>query len=109
MLTPEELSRKTAAITGVEWGRTIPSSMSCWPECERQTSALTDEYRLLYGGIDSDGITERALDLTSVMAAVARTHAIQMSCPIVMRELYLLPDADRRLFSGIDKNVTPSR
>ena len=107
LLTPEELSRKTAAVTGVEWRRTI--NANCWPRCERRLSALTDEYRLLYGGIDSDGVTERARDLTSVMAAVARTHATQMSCPIIMREFYLLPDAERRLFSGIDKNVTPSR
>ena len=109
LLTPEELSRKTAAITGVEWGRSIGTGTRCWGECERRPSALTRWYRGLYGGIDSDGITKRARDLTSVMAAVAKTHATQMSCPIIMRELYLLPDTDRRLFSGIDRNVTPSR
>ena len=106
LLTPEELARKTAALTGVQWGRHI--RVNCWPRCERRPSALTDEYRLLYGGIDSDGITERARDLTSVMAAVARTHATQMSCPIIFREFYLLPDAERRLFSGIDRDVTPT-
>ena len=106
-LTPEELSRKTAALTGVEWGRTI--GINCWPECERRPSALTDDFRLLYGGIDSGGITERARDITSVMAGVALRHAVQSSCLIVMRDLYLLPDADRRLFAGIDPNVTPPR
>ena len=69
---------------------------------------MTDEYRLLYGGIDSDGITERARDITSVMEGVARTHALEVSCPVVMRELYLLPDAERRLFSGIDPFVIPT-
>ena len=107
LLTPEELSRKTAALTGVEWGRSI--GIGCWPECERRPSALTDDFRLLYGGIDSGGITERARDITSVMAGVAQRHAVQSSCLIVMRDLYLLPDADRRLFAGIDPNVRPPR
>ena len=107
LLTPEELSRKTAALTGVEWGRHI--RINCWPECERRPSALAGDFRLLYGGIDSGGITERARDITSVMAGVVRRHAVQSSCLIVMRELYLLPDADRRLFAGIDQYVTPPR
>ena len=103
LLTPEELARKTAAVTGVQWGRRIATNVYDvqWP------NELTEAYRLLYGGIDSDGIPERSRDMTTVMASVARTHATRLSCPIVMRELYLLPDAERRLFSGIDTNVTP--
>ena len=106
LLTPEELARKTGAITGVQWGRHIRTG--CWPECAHLPNALTSEYRLLYGGIDSDGITERARDITSVMAGVARRHAEEVSCPVVMREVYLLPDAERRLFAGIDPRVTPA-
>ena len=106
LLTPEELARKTAAITGVQWGRHIRTN--CWPECNRVPNALTSGYRLLYGGIDSDGITERVRDITSVMAGVAKRHATQVSCPVVMREVYLLPDAQRRLFAGIDPYVTPT-
>ena len=105
LLTPEELSRKTAALTGVEWGRSIKAH--CWPECSQRPSALTEQFRLLYGGIDSDGIPERARDLTSVMAGVAKSQATQMACPIIMREFFLLPDSERWLFSGIDRNVTP--
>ena len=105
LLTPEELARKTAAITGVQWGRSIRTR--CWPECERLPNALTDDYRLLYGGIDSGGVTERARDVTSVMAGVAKRHAAVVGCSAVMREIYLLPDAQRRLFSGIDPYVTP--
>ena len=68
---------------------------------------MTDAYRLLYGGIDSGGVTERARDITSVMAGVAKRHAVQVSCPIVMREVYLLSDENRRLFASIDPYVTP--
>ena len=106
LLTPEELSRKAAALTGVEWGRWRHPARK--PHRQR-TAALTDDegYRLLYGGIDSDGITTRARDMTSVMAGVAKAHAAQMSCPVVLRELYLLPDGQRRLFAGITPAVSP--
>ena len=103
LLTPEELDRKTAALTGYQWGRRI----SAHATANRLHSELSERYRLLYGGIDSDGVTERTRDITSVMAGVAERHAAMVSCPVVMRELYLLPDADRRLFAGIDREVTP--
>ena len=104
LLTPEELNRKTAAIAGYQWGRQPRINRGA----ERGTrTRLTDEYRLLYGGIDSDGITERARDITSVMAGVAKRHAVQVSCPVVMRDFFLLPEAKRRLFGRIDRYVTP--
>ena len=106
LLTPEELARKTDAVTGIQWGRSI--SLFPWePLIQRRYNALTRTYRLLYGSIDSDGVTERARDITSVMAGVARRHAAEMSCPVVVRELYLLPDGERRLFGGFDPGVTP--
>ena len=106
LLTPEELARKTAALTGFQWGRWYNETS---PPSEQRLSRLTDrnEYRLLYGGIDSDGITERARDLTSVMAGVAKSHAMESSCPVVLREFYLLPEEDRRLFTAIDTVVSP--
>ena len=105
LLTPEELARKTAAITGVQWGRELGRDRPSYSG--RRPSALTGDYRLLYGGIDSDGITERARDVTSVMAGVAKRHAVQVSCPVVLREFYLVPEAERRLFAGIDRYATP--
>ena len=102
LLTPEELARKTAALTGFQWGRRFRE----WPPLGLQ-SHLSDDYGLLYGGIDSDGITERARDLTAVMDGVARRHAAQVSCPVVVREFYLGTEADRRLFDGIGQDVTP--
>ena len=106
LLTPEELAHKTDTITGFQWGRWEHPSARPF---RQQTNALADvqAYRLLYGGIDSNGITDRSRDLTSIMAGVARTHATESSCPIVFREFYLLPDGDRRLFGGIHKNVSP--
>ena len=99
LLTPEELAAKTAAITGVQWGRETGSDQifyfGYWP------SELTARYRLLYGGIDSEGIKERSRDLTSVMAGVAQRHAVEVACPAVLRDFFLAPEAQRRLFAGI--------
>ena len=102
LLTPEELASKTLSLTGVQWGRrdTQRSLMS-------RPHALSMEYAILYGGIDSDGIIERGRELTSVMLGVAQAHAAEVACPVVLREFYLLPDDARRLFAGIDKSVTP--
>ena len=101
LLTPEELGGKTLAVTGFQWGRYRGQNWRS-PHA-RQWSALSDTengYGLLYGGIDSDGVTVRARDFTSVMAGVAQSHALQSSYPIVMREFFLLPDEDRLLFAG---------
>ena len=101
LLTPEELARKTAALTGVQWRREFNGNRPSYSG--RWANALTDEYRLLYGGIDSDGITKRARDMTTVMAGVAKRHAVQVGCAVVGRELYLLPEARRRLFAGFKR------
>ena len=107
LLTPEELARKTEAVTGFQWGRRRDIGVR---PSDEHANALTRgwDYRLLYGGIDSDGITERAGDLTSVMAGVAKSHAAASSCPVVLRDFYLLPDQERRLFSGIETSISPT-
>ena len=108
LLTAEELARKTLAVSGFQWGRSRGSfRFHPWREGLSSLSDSENGYRLLYGGIDSDGITERARDFTSVMAGVAQSHALQSSYPIVMRELYLLPNEDRRLFADADIGVSP--
>ena len=106
LLTPEELAHKTESITGFRWGRWIHPSARPF---RRETDALSDleGYRLIYGGIDSDGMTDRLREMNSVMAAVARSHAVESSCPIVLREFYGLPEEQRRLFGGIDAAVSP--
>ncbi len=108
LLTPEELARKTLALAGFQWGRSRGSHSR--PETDGQSHLTNADrgYALLYGGIDSDGVIERARDLTSVMAGVAQSHALRSSYPIVMRELYLLPEEQRRLFAGVDVAVTPT-
>ena len=105
LLTPEELAWKTAAATGVESGRQLPDPHTgfTWPSHLRD-----DGVRLLYGGIDSDGVTERAGDMTAVMAGVAQHHAARLAGAIVLRDLHLLPARQRRLFRHVELATTPA-
>ena len=105
LLTPEELTRKTAAITGVEWGRIRPDPKKRF--IFRQ-GHLGRDYRLLYGGVDSDGVTERAGDMTPLMASVAQRHAVELSRMVVLKELYLLASGDRNLLRGVDVRRSPA-
>ena len=107
LLTPEELSRKTQALTGFEWGRWIPQPGQAPENDHSGALSRADEYALLYGGIDSNGVIERAREITSVMAGVVQSHAVESSCPIVMREFYLLDPDRRRLFGGVDLDTPP--
>ena len=100
ILTPEQLARKTASVTGFSWRRNRNQYS------QSATAALTNEFRLYYGGIDSDGLTDRNYDVTALMAAVARAHAAVSACPVVLKDLYLLPPGDGRLLTGgLDLNL----
>lgn len=106
LLTPEELNRKTQAVAGYVWGRAFRRTAS--PESKRMESGLDGgPYETLYGGIDSDGIIRRAGDITPVMAAVAQSHAAEVSCPIVRREFFFWEDDRRLLFDGVSRYDSP--
>ncbi len=88
LLTPEQLERKLKAIFGKPWGR------------------LDDQLRILYGGIDSQTVTERNLDPSGAMGAIQRLMANDMACYHVARD-FRLESGQRRLFPQIEPNVVP--
>jgi hypothetical protein len=88
LVTPEQLERKLAAIFGKPWGR------------------LNDELRILYGGIDSQTVTERNADPSGAMGAIQRIMANDVACIHVARDFRLEP-AQRLLFPGIEPAVLP--
>ncbi len=107
LLTPEELARKTLALTDFGWGRRRPSYPWAGGPIERTDWAAREDYGLLYGGIDSGGIAERARDITPIMAGVAMRHAAAVACPVVMKDFYLVDETDSRLLGGVTTTTTP--
>jgi hypothetical protein len=89
MLTPEQIGRKVQAVFGDHWNR-----------------LESEEYRILYGGIDSKAVTERASDPSGAMGAIQRILSNDVACRNVMRD-FMQPAAERRLFPGIEPDVVP--
>jgi hypothetical protein len=89
MLTPEQIERKVLAIFGQKWGR-----------------LESEEYRILYGGIDSRAVTERMSDPSGAMGAIQRIMSNDVACRNVMTD-FVRPAAERRLFPGIEADVLP--
>jgi hypothetical protein len=88
MLAPEQLERKIAAVFGEKWGR------------------LSGEMAMLYGGIDSKEVTDRAPDPSGAMGAIQRILSNDVACRSVARD-FARPAADRKLFPAIEPSVLP--
>ena len=88
MLAPEQVERKVAAVFGRPWGK------------------LDEQLALLYGGIDSMEVTERAADPSGAMGAIQRILANDVALKHTALD-FSRPPADRRLFPGIEPDVVP--
>jgi hypothetical protein len=91
MLSPEQLERKLAAVFGKGWGRLHHSDGGL---------------DMLYGGIDSKEVTERAADPSGAMGAIQRIMANDMACKYVALD-FSKASGERRLFPGIEPDVIP--
>lgn len=88
LLSPEQVERKIQAVFGARWGR------------------LNEQMAMLYGGIDSKEVTDRATDPSGAMGAIQRTMSNDVACRFVGRD-FARPAAERRLFPGIEPYVVP--
>jgi len=88
MLSPEQVERNVNAIFGKRWNK------------------LHDQLAILYGGIDSKEVTERAVDPSGAMGAIQRILANDLACKHTLRDFALKP-SERRLFPGIEPTVLP--
>ena len=88
LVTPEQMDRKISAIFGKPWGR------------------FQEEYKILYGGIDSITVTERNADPSGAMGAIQRIMANDVACLNVGLDFHR-PAAERILFPGIEPSVVP--
>lgn len=90
MLTPEQLERKLEAVFGKKWGR------------------LEESFAILYGGIDSQTVTERMLEPSGAMGALQRMMANDMACNHVWRD-FTKPAAERRFFGLVEREDIPGK
>ncbi|MFO0805598.1 MAG: DUF1592 domain-containing protein [Gemmataceae bacterium] len=88
LLSPEQLERKIEAVFGEKWNR------------------LQGEMAMLYGGIDSKEVTDRATDPSGAMGAIQRILSNDVACRHVPKD-FSKPAKDRRLFPGIEPDVLP--
>ena len=88
MLSPEQLERKVTAIFGKPSGH------------------LQGQTAMLYGGIDSKEVTERAVDPSGAMGAIQRTLANDVACRNVALD-FSRKKTDRILFPDIEPDAIP--
>ncbi|NBV20946.1 MAG: hypothetical protein EBS05_02980 [Proteobacteria bacterium] len=91
MLAPEQVERKVAAIFGKPWGR-----------LKHGDGGLD----MLYGGIDSKEVTERAADPSGAMGAIQRILANDIACKQTALDFSREP-SERLLFPHIEPDVVP--
>jgi hypothetical protein len=102
LLTPEQLHRKVQAVLGYPWRpRAFEDNGST-----RDYLLRTDQYRLLYGGIDSNDVIKRVTSPNGIMANIGERMANEMSCLAVPRDLWK-PQAERTLFPNIETSFEP--
>ncbi|MFV8754284.1 DUF1588 domain-containing protein [Nannocystaceae bacterium ST9] len=96
-LTPEQLERKIRAVTGYPWQRSL-----------NDTNYLLsfNEYRIFYGGIDSDTIVERMTVPNGIMTSVADRMANEVACWNTARD-FTKPAAVRVLFPYVEPGFEP--
>ena len=88
LLAPEQLERKIEALFGKRWGK------------------VEKEMKILYGGINSQSVTERLSEPSGAMGAIQRIMSNDVSCKHVTPDFALKP-SERRLFPKIEKDVVP--
>lgn len=96
MLTPELLDRKIEAVTGMPWMN------------DRGARYLlaSNEFRMLYGGIDSDDVTVRITEPNGIMANIQLRMANEMACRVTARDFTQAP-TQRRLFPHVETTTLP--
>jgi hypothetical protein len=91
LATPEQLHRRIAAATGYGWRNVLPRGRA---------------YNMMYGGIDSDVVTERLTSVNGVMANVAERMANEMACIATGRD-FVKPAEERTLFPVVEVDHLP--
>lgn len=93
LLSPELLHRKLIATTGYSW-------------MDGDRGMLTNTLNILYGGIDSQSVTERLETPNGIMSAVMWRMANEVSCAVVPMDFAKAADK-RVLFKDVTIETIP--
>ncbi len=97
LLTPEQLNRKIGAVVGYPWRE----------RADRGDYLLSErDYLILYGGIDSDDVTERITEPNGIMFGIQQRLANELTCRFVARDFVANPE-NRRLFPFVERSFIP--
>ena len=107
LLTPEELDRKNRGLFGRTWRE---------GDYDRAANFLPQSsffnqwggYAVLYGGIDSAGITDRNRNLGPLMNNVVERMGLEYACQVVLED-FNRPREERRIFTEVEKTTEPLR
>jgi len=98
LLTPEMLNRKITAVTGVHWRKNY--------DWANQHDWLTEDYDILYGGIDSDSTITRLTAANGLIASVASRMSNEMACSITAWD-FTKSKGSRLYFPSVDLTEAP--
>lgn len=101
-LTPEQLHRKVWAVTGYPW-RPRAFEDGGW---SNDYLMIRDQYRMLYGGIDSNDTVKRVTTPNGIMANIAERMSNEMACRAVPREFWKSAE-ERVLFPHVELTFEP--
>lgn len=101
-LTPEQLHRKVWAVTGYPW-RPRAFEDGGW---SNDYLLIRDQYRMLYGGIDSNDTVKRVTSPNGIMANIAERMSNEMACRVVPREFWKSAE-ERVLFPHVELTFEP--
>lgn len=101
-ITPEQLHRKVWAVTGYPW-RPRAFEDGGW---SNDYLLNRDQYRMLYGGIDSNDVVKRVTSPNGIMANIAERMANEMACRVVPRDFWK-PTEERTLFPHVELTFEP--
>lgn len=94
LLIPEVMARKLEAVTSLPWNRFDGKPV------------LSNDYNILYGGIDSDQVIDRLTDPNGVMTNVVWRMANHMACELAAWQLSM-PAEERLHLPFVELDTVP--
>ena len=89
LVTPEILNKKLQLLTGVKWD-----------------DIDTKSREIMFGGVDSDSVTERLEDPNGIYLKMQMRMAVETACKSVAND-FAYPLSERKLFPLVDVSTSP--